>query len=101
MKQWPRMRHGDSNGPRASADVGDGLRPVLREQSKRCLDQNFGLGTRDKDGWREGKAQAVELLLAEDVLDGLMVPASAQKLVVIGDLGRGERHIRVRQQPGA
>jgi hypothetical protein len=60
----------------------------------------FGLGARDEDGGGDAEGEAVELLLAGDVLDGLVGEAAADEgvigglLFVVCERGRGWRELR-------
>jgi hypothetical protein len=60
-----------------------------------CFDEVLGLGAGDEDGGRDAQRQAVELLLAGDVLDGLVGQASRDCRLVCGLLFGCELTIRI------
>jgi hypothetical protein len=61
----------------------------------------FGLGARDQDCRRDAEGEAVELLLAGDVLDGLVGQAAEDLGFVGGLLGGGESAGGIGQVCGA
>lgn len=65
------------------------------------FDQVFGFWARDEDGWCDVEREAVELLLASDVLDGLVREAAENEAVVAGLLMGSERAVAVGVQRGA
>ncbi len=65
------------------------------------FDQVFGFRARDEDGWCDVEREAVELLLAGDVLDGLVREAAENEAVVAGLLMGSERAVAVGVQRGA
>ena len=65
------------------------------------FDEELGLGARDQDGRGDAELEAVELLLAGDVLDGLAGSAAVDGAVVGGLLGLGERAVRLGEERGA
>ena len=67
-------RDGDGSG--AGADVEDIERRFVVEFAEDGFDEVLGLGARDEDGGRDVEGEAVELLLAGDVLDGLVGEAT-------------------------
>ena len=92
-------RDGDGSG--AGADVGDaeGLVCVdLGHLGKDGLDEVLGLGAGDEDGWRDVEGEAVELLLAGDVLDGFVVEAAGDGCFVARGLFGGEGAFRVGEE---
>jgi len=54
------------------------------------FDEMLGLRARDEDGGGDAEVEAVELLVAGDVLDGLVEEAASEALLVEGLLLRGE-----------
>jgi hypothetical protein len=57
------------------------------------FDEVFGLGARDEDGGSYEEVEAIELLMAGDVLDGLLGDATLNGVGEGGLLGGGERTI--------
>ena len=96
-----RVGEGDGDGSRAGADVGDGDGRVVREEFERGFDEMFGFWTRDEDVRRDAEREAVELLLAGDVLDGLVLGAAVDPLVVGGELVGCDGCFGVGEQEGA
>jgi hypothetical protein len=110
----------DGDGPGAGADVEDmeglGLGRRLGRRQKqvpplRCgmttkfhedsFDEELGFGAGDEDGGGDVEGQAVELLLAGDVLDGLVGEAAGDEGLVGGGLVGGERAVGVGVVGGA
>jgi hypothetical protein len=60
----------------------------------------LGLGAGDEDGWSDAEGEAVELLGAGDVLDGLVANAACDGFVVSGELIGGEGACGVGEQGG-
>jgi hypothetical protein len=54
------------------------------------FDEMLGLGARDEDGRGDKEIKAVELLVAGDVLDGLVAEAAREDLPLEGLLLGGE-----------
>lgn len=94
---------GQRDGSGAGADVGDaeglvGERPEVGEDG---FDEMLGLGARNEDGGRDEEIEAVELLVAGNVLDGFVAEAASEALPVEGLLLRGELAGGVREERGA
>ena len=94
------MGDGDGDGARAGADVDDALRLIVREAFDDGFDEEFGFGARDEDGWGDAEGEAVELRLAEDVLDGFEAEAAFDEALVGGLLGAVEGALGVRDEGG-
>ena len=58
----------------------------------------LGLGTRDEDGRADVESEAVELLLARDVLDGLVAESAGDAAFVEGLLVRSEFLVGVSEE---
>jgi hypothetical protein len=80
---------GDGDGSRAGAYVGDGNGVVVRETGEDGFDEMLGLRARDEDGGRDVEGEAKELLLANDVLDGLVSKAAVDASFVEVELVGG------------
>ena len=76
-------------------------RAMLRAAGERCLDQVLRLGTRNQHVRRHPHGEAVELLLAEDVLHGLVACAPRYPRIELGTLLVIDRRVGIRQQPCA
>ena len=61
----------------------------MGETGEDGFDEMLGLGARDKDGGSDVEGEAVELLLAGDVLDGLVSKAAVDALFVEVELFGG------------
>ena len=92
-------RDGDCSG--AGADVEDIERGLVVQFGEDGFDEVFGFGARDKDGGRDAEGEAVELLLAGDVLDGFVGEAAVDGGVVGGLLTGGEEAVGVGEVVGA
>ncbi len=80
-------REGDRDGSGAGADIGDLQRLVCGQEFEDGFDEVFGFGARDEDGGRDFQGEAVELLLAGDVLDGFVAQTAGDVFFVEGVLG--------------
>jgi hypothetical protein len=80
----------DRDGSGAGADVGDLQRLVCRQELQDGFDEVLGLRARDEDGRGDVESEAIELLLACDVLDGLVAESAGDAAFVEGLLVRGE-----------
>ncbi len=76
------MRERYGNGAGAGADVEDPMRRGGVEVAEDRFDEVFGLGAGDEDGGCYAEREAVELLLAGDVLEGLAGEAALDQVVV-------------------
>ena len=79
----------DGDGSRAGANVEN---PEARggvEFGEDGFDEVFGFGAGDEDGGGDVEGEAVEFLLAGDVLDGLVGEAAGDEGFVGGALARG------------
>ena len=81
---------GDGDGSGAGADVDDLQRLVCGQEFQDGFDEVLGLGARDEDGRGDVEGEAVELLLAGDVLDGFVVQAAGDVVFVAALLAGGE-----------
>ena len=63
--------------------------------------EGFGLGARDQDGGRYLEGEAVKLLRAEDVLNGLEAEAALDQALDGGELLAGEGALGVGDEGGA
>jgi len=80
----------DGDGSRTGADVEYSERRFVVEFAEDCFDEVFRLWAGDEDGWGDVEGEAVELLLAGDVLDGLVDEAAGDCGFVGGLFGGGE-----------
>jgi len=81
---------GDGDGSRSGAYVGDGDGMVVGDASEYAFDEVLGLGPGDENGGADAERKSVELLLAGDVLDGLVTKAAMDCLFVEIKLGGGK-----------
>jgi hypothetical protein len=81
---------GDGDGSRSGAYVGDGDGMVVGDASEYAFDEVLGLGPGDENGGADAERKSVELLLAGDVLDGLVTKAAVDCLFVEIKLGGGK-----------
>jgi len=88
----------DGDGSGAGADVDEGLGLVVGETREDGFDEVFGLGARDEDGGSDVEGEAVELLVADDVLDGFEGEAAGDGGFVTGGLVGGEFAVGVREK---
>lgn len=95
------MGERDGDGSGAGADVGNGDGRVVWDALECGFDEVFGFRAGDENVGRDAEREAVELLLAGDVLDGLVLGAATEPLLIDGALFGRERHIWVREQEGA
>ena len=65
------------------------------------FDEELGLGTGDEGVGGDAEVEAVELMGADEVLDGLLGGAAGDEGAEGGDDGGGEFVFRVRDEPGA
>jgi hypothetical protein len=90
----------------------DGARAGANVENAQCVglcggpgdggfDEVFGFGARDEGVWRDAEGQAVELLLAGEVLQGFVRGAAVGEFVEALELGGGEFGIGVGEEPGA
>ena len=77
------MGERDGNGSGAGADVEDLQRRGGINFREHCFDEMLRFGTRDEDCGRDVECEAVELLLAGDVLDGLVGEAAEDEALVM------------------
>ncbi len=70
---------GNGDGSRACAYVGESQVRAAREALQDGLDEKLGLRAGDEGGEGDEEGQTVELLFAEDVLDGLEGEAAADE----------------------
>jgi hypothetical protein len=82
---------GDGDGSRAGADVEELEGRGGIELGQGGLDEVLRLRPRDQDGGGNVEGERIELLLASDVLDGLVGEAAEDEAVVLGLLLQGER----------
>lgn len=74
----------DCDGSGAGADVGD-LQGLIGWQAvEDGFNEELCFGAGDQDGWSDFEEEAVKLLLAGDVLDGLVVQAAADGVCIGG-----------------
>lgn len=94
---------GEGEGSGAGAYVGDaqGLGGEGLEVGEDGFDEVLGFGTGDKDGGRDAEIEAVELLVAGDVLDGLAAEAAGDGGFVGGLVGGGEFAVRMGEEGGS
>ena len=94
---------GDRDGSGAGAYVCDaeGLVGERLEVGEDGFDEVLGLGARDEDGGSDAEVEAVELLVAGDVLDGLVEEAASYGRFVGGLLRGGELAGGVREEGGS
>ena len=90
----------DRDSSRASADVEDFEWLRWIEFSEGGFDEVFGLRPRDEDRVRDAEGEAVEFLLASDVLDRLVGEATEDKDVVSDSLRGGECAVRISVERG-
>jgi hypothetical protein len=89
---------GDGDGSGAGAYVGDGNGVVVGETGEDGFDKMLGLRARDEDGGCDVEGEAKELLLANDVLDGLVSKAAVDASFVEVELVGGEFVVRVGEE---
>jgi hypothetical protein len=92
-------RDGDGSG--AGADVEDLEVRGGVELGEDGFDEKLGFGAGDEDGGRDVERERIELLLAGDVLDGLVGEAAKDEALVAGLLVEGEDAAGVGVQRGA
>jgi hypothetical protein len=92
---------GDRDGSGASADVYYLQRDVFWQTGEDGFDEVLGLGAWDQDGGSDVEEEAVELLLAGDVLDGLVLQAASDAGLITGLLLCGELACGVGEEGGA
>jgi hypothetical protein len=101
---WEVDGEGDCYGSGASANVGDlqGLGGIVGgEKLQDGFDQVLGFWARDEDVGGDLQEEAVELLLAGDVLDGLVLQAAGDEGVVVGLVLGGEFAVGMREEGDA
>ena len=79
------QRDGDGSG--AGANVGDAEGKIVGEAVENCFDKVLGLGAGDEDSGSDLEWEAIKLLLAGDVLDGLVFQAAGDVGFVEGLIG--------------
>ena len=74
---------------------------MLLDAVERGFDKVFGFRARNEYGGRDAEGEAVELLLAGDVLDGLVAGAACEEGLVAGEVGGGNFGFGMGEEPGA
>jgi hypothetical protein len=95
---------GDGDGAGAGADVGDAqgaLVVELRGPEEDGFDEVLGFGAGDEDGGGDAEVEAVELLVAEEVLEGLAGRAAGCESEEVCALGGGYGGFGMGGEPGA
>ena len=95
------MGERDGDGSGAGADVKDIERCGAIEFFEDGFDEVLGLGAGDENGWSDAEGEAVEFLLAGDVLDWLVFEAASDEGVVGGLLGGREGAVGIGEEGGA
>ena len=98
LRQVVSERDGDAAG--AGAHIDDARRWKAGGNFEGLLDQMFRLWAGNQDIGRDAKGQAVELGLADDVLDRLAPVAAFEQFGVTAGFGGGKLFIGMGQQPG-
>lgn len=65
------------------------------------FDEELGFGARDEGVAGDAEVEAVELLVAGEVLDGFFVGAAADERAIGAEQGLGEVGVGVGDEPGA
>lgn len=94
-------RDGDGSG--AGADIGDadGVVGEGLEVGQDGFDEVLGFGARDEDGGSDLEIEAVELLVAGDVLDGFVEEATGDGVCVGALLGFSDRAFWMSEEVGS
>jgi len=93
------QRDGENAG--AGAYVEDLEVFLMRENLQNRFDEVLGFRARDEDGWGDVEVEAVELLLADDVLDGFVGGAAVNTLPVEEGIFFSQLAVRVRKKLSA
>ena len=98
MRLGPQRQRGQQQGARSGAKIENARGGLVGEAGARSLDQGFAVTAWDQHSGGDNQIEPVEVLVAEDIGDRLMLEAADHQR---GDPGGDGIAHRVEQHPGA